>query len=1439
MAAMAVVRHSGIASSSDRYQSGIGPVDGFKACADSGTVGIAVLGPLEVDGQGHGLGPRDRVVLSALVVRAGDPISTEALADALWGDQLPASWAKVVQGCVVRLRKRLGAAAIESGAAGYRLTLNEAEVDNRRFERLFERAREAFAGGDPERASYLVREALELWRGRALADLDEWEPGRVEGARLAGLRMDAEELRVEAEIRAGHARDVLELSRAMVAQAPLRERRWALLATALHQAGRQAEALAALQQARTRLVDELGLDPGRELVELEQQVLRQDPSLDPVVEREVSAGCPYRGLLPYDSGDADSFFGREVDVAACLRRLRDSGVLAVVGPSGVGKSSLVRAGVVAALMRSGTPVLVTTPGSRPTESLGELRSKGQQTLVVDQAEEAVTTCPDPVERERYFAALAAHVAAGGALVLSMRADHLGDLAPYPDIARLLEEGLYLLGPMAEPDLRSAIEGPARRAGLRLEPGLVDLLVREVEGEPAALPLLSHVLASTWERREGPTLTVDGYRATGGIRSAVSNSAERLYDAMDTSQRSRLRTLLLRLVVPTEDGDPVRARVPRAKVAADDQHQRLVEQLVDARLVSIDGDTVQIAHEALVRVWPRLRGWLDDDVEGQRLFRHLAGAADAWDAMGRPNSELYRGARLSRTVEWRDQSGPDLNAVEVAFLDASVALAEREVRAAQTRVAHERRVNRRLRAALAGVGVLLVMTLVAGLVAVRSADQAGSERDRAEQAANLADARRAGAQGALHENLATGLLLGVEGVRADESAQALENLGAVLTRAGALSGVRDVSEMVGRPGTAWMPSVSVSADGTLVAGVVLSEGVRLFDAATLAPLPFRDATGSSGSAAFSPAGDQLAVALMHADDQPLRLYDMPSGKLSQAQPGGIPSGSAVPYVDPDDVDVEYSRDGSRMVAELQHPMSGLESPYGDTMVWDLADPSRPVFTVQLPSFAHSALSPDGDRLYVVTRGDQPIRAYDVGSGQLIAATPSQLVAELGANAVDVSPDGSTLVVAMHGHVLRYDTANLRQQGPTLTGHTALVRDVVFSHDGRLMATSSDDQTAIVWDARTGDQLHRFVGGRPLAVAFSADDRTLFTVGVEGLLLAWNVGGRQFALGEDSSAPAEQYSLSLPAPDGHTVARTRSGTLWFEDTATGQRIAEPRRTRDETFIWSRDAHWLLSFGPDNVVTVWNASDGSVVGGSHPFEVHDRGLAAAFSLDAQQVYVHDGTSLHTLSRESMRPVYPEIRVGGGPILVPHPVDGSVFILNVGGSFSRMNPKTGDVMATATQGLLENEDPDGVMSPDGTRMVVNGPGRRVRLLDVDKQEYVGTDSKTPWGASPTFAPDGSQFALVQADRLRLWDGRTGEYQASLPLPSRTTTFSIVYQPDSIGLVIASNDGRTWTMDTRTNKWVDRACATAGRNLSVEEWEQFFPNKTYESTCPQWPAGT
>ena len=462
----------------------------------------------------------------------------------------PATWIKVVQGCVARLRKVLGAAAIETTHQGYRLVLPLDDVDAQRFERLVVRGRELLTLGEPERAAHLIGEGLALWRGRALVELEGWSPGEVEASRLEELRLEAQETLLDAALQAGRYREVLAELQARVAEEPLRERRWALLAQAQYQAGRQGEALRTLHLARLTLASELGLHPGPDLVALEGAILRQDPELvAEVALPEPSASCPYLGLVAYDVVDAEAFFGRDADVAACMRRLTSGGILAVVGPSGSGKSSLVRAGVAAALGRDGRRVVVVNPGARPCDALTALPDDGPApVLVVDQCEEAVTLCKDPVERGRFFAALAAH-AKRGALVVALRADRLGELSAHPGFARLIEPGLYLLGAMDEANLREAIQGPARQAGLLLEAGLVELLVREVEGEPGALPMLSHALRTTWERREGRTLTVEGYRAGGGIRGAVAQSAEELYEQVPPNQRPLVRNLLLRLVAP--------------------------------------------------------------------------------------------------------------------------------------------------------------------------------------------------------------------------------------------------------------------------------------------------------------------------------------------------------------------------------------------------------------------------------------------------------------------------------------------------------------------------------------------------------------------------------------------------------------------------------------------------------------------------------------------------------------------------------------------------------------------------------------------------------------------------------------------------------------------------------------------------------------------------
>ena len=1404
-------------------------------------MGIAVLGPLQVDGQVNGLSPRDRVVLSALVVRDGEPISTEALADALWGQSLPASWSKVLQGCVVRLRKRLGSAAIQSAPHGYRLALTEEELDHKVFERLLERAREAFAGGDPARSSYLAGEALLLWRGPALPDLEEWEPGRVETTRLEGLRMEAEELLVEAEIAAGHARDVVDRARALVAKAPFRERRWALLARALHQAGRQPEALDAIQRARAMLVDEFGLDPGRELVDLETRLLRQDPSLSPVTSPEVTATCPYRGLLPFDARDADCFFGREDDVAACLRRLRDANVLTVIGPSGMGKSSLVRAGVVASLSRSRTPVLVTTPGVHPMDSIVALKPRGRQTLVVDQTEEAVTLCTDPAERSRYFAALALHVGAGGALVLALRADHLGDLAPYPEIARVLEDGLYLLGPMNEAGLRSAIEGPARRAGLRLEPGLVDLLVREVEGEPAALPLLSHVLRETWERREGPTLTVAGYRATGGIRQAVSRSAESLYDAMDATQRGQLRNLLLRLVMPTEDGDPVRARVPRSKIAVDVAHERLVEQLVEARLVSVDGDTLQIAHEALVRVWPRLRGWLDDDVDGQRLFRHLAGSADAWETMGRPDSELYRGSRLTRALEWRDRATPDLDDTEAAFLEASADLAAAERRDAEIRVARERTVNRRLRGALAGVGVLLVLALVAGFLALRSADQARHNQDRSEAQTRLAEARGAGAQALNQEVASLSLLLGLAALQVDDSPQEWEHLATTLTRLGSLQRIQDI---VDGP-----VSLAVSGDGALVAMGLPVDGLQLFDATTLAPIEFGDDTPTS-AVTFSPDGKLLATAVNQWTggpprivSQPVHLYDLPSGELSARQPGGWPSGANVEY------SLAFSRDGSRLVAGVNRYLGPDGPPLAAVLVWDVADPSEPVFKMPAPDLPQAALSPDGRLVYTATIGPRSIRVYDVDSGRLLRWTGSGLIKQPLKGAVDVSPDGSSLAVASGNRILRFDTETLDPQGPALRGHTAEVMDIEYSHDGSMLLSTSVDRTTIVWDAVSGAQLGRFAAHRDQiwGAGFGRDDRTVYT-GADYELMTWDVTGHSdfLSVGDAGSADEGKIGVSLAGPDGRSVARVQDDRVWFVDNRTGQKT-RPVSTRNQVsgHVWSPDSRWLLTTR-SGVLLLRDGKTGRVVGQRH-YRPGVRVLAA-FGRDGDTIYVDDRAGhLESLDRATLRPVRePVAFVSDAVSLLSDPRGETLLVHRGDGSIARVDPAKGTI-SQSVPGLLATEDRLAAVSPNGSVGAVVHPDRTVRLLDADRLELADEPVHMESGFDVVYAPDGSQFASVQPDRIRLWDLRTGDYRASIPLPNLPATglwstatlgpgMSIAYLPDSTGLLVASADGRIFTVDTRTGTWLERACRIAGRNLTRAEWHQFFPSRPYRATCAQWP---
>ena len=758
-------------------------------------MGIELLGPAQVTGAQGALGPRDRVILGALCVDPGQALPPETLAEALWGERPPKSWIKVVQGSVMRLRRALGDGAIQTTGAGYRVSLAEGELDTVEFERLVARGREFLALQQPERAVSTFEQALGLWRGRPYLELSEWEPARAEAARLLEVRHAVEEDLVAASLAAGRAVEAVAQAGPLVAREPFRERRWALLATALYRTGRQRDALDVLRRAGATLREELGLDPGTELVELEQQMLRQDPSLlnVPASLGGTNATCPYRGLRAFDSQDADFYFGRSATVDEALRRINEHALLLVVGPSGSGKSSFVRAGLVPALVRTGRAATVVTPGPDPMASLSgavaALREGG--VLVTDQLEEAFAVHPpEAASVSDYLDRLADLVDGGTPVVATLRADYLGWLAGSPRLARLAERGLLLLTPLTEDELREAIEAPARLVGMVLEPGLVDLLVRDVLGAPGALPLLSHALVETWAQREGTVMTVTGYRATGGINSAVAKTAERLYESLSPADRDVLRSVLQRLVTPTPTGEPVATRVPTRVFAGTPDAPRLLDLLVRARLVTTAQDTVTVAHESLVRAWPRLRTWLDEDVDGLRILAHLQAAADSWQSLSRPDEELYHGARLAAAREWQARTRPVLGPVEEQFLAASSALEEAQrLRQKQAHATQVRR-NRQLAGALTAVVALLAVSLVAGTLAGLRGRQERTQATRADAAAVDARAARLGTTAIAESNTALSLLLARQAVAMDDDPVTQGALLQSLINAGGLVGLAD-------------------------------------------------------------------------------------------------------------------------------------------------------------------------------------------------------------------------------------------------------------------------------------------------------------------------------------------------------------------------------------------------------------------------------------------------------------------------------------------------------------------------------------------------------------------------------------------------------------------------------------------------------------------------
>jgi len=522
-------------------------------------------------------------------------------------------------------------------------------------------------------------------------------------------------------------------------------------------------------------------------VENEPRVISRLLDLAANVRREDAPGlglCPYKGLSYFDEADADLFVGREALTAKLLERVlsmnsngapAQTRVLAVVGASGSGKSSLVRAGLVPALRwnkkSADWHIHIFTPTAHPLENLAanltfenpsvattatlvddlaqdkrslrifakrklQKENNMRLLLVIDQFEELFALCRSEEERLSFIENLltAASESDGPVIVvITLRADFYAHCANYIRLREALARNQEYIGAMSDDDLQRAIEEPAQRERWELEDGLVDVLMHDVGHEPGALPLLSHALMETWQRRRGRTMTLGGYASSGGVHGAIAETAETVFtDQFTHEQQSIARRIFLRL---TELGDETSAVDTRRRAKLDELilnpeeaeiTQAVLKSLADARLITLDESSAEVAHEALIREWPALQGWLEDNREGLRLQRQLTEAAQEWLEMDRTPDLLYRGARLEQFEAWSQKRELALTQSEMDFLQASLDHErEREKRATE-----QKRTQRNLQRAFIGtlsIGLIVsIMLSVFALAARNNATRSAAE-----------------------------------------------------------------------------------------------------------------------------------------------------------------------------------------------------------------------------------------------------------------------------------------------------------------------------------------------------------------------------------------------------------------------------------------------------------------------------------------------------------------------------------------------------------------------------------------------------------------------------------------------------------------------------------------------------------------------------------------
>ncbi|TDD90403.1 AAA family ATPase [Actinomadura rubrisoli] len=1154
---------------------------------------------------------------------------------------------------------------------------------------------------------------------------------------------------------------------------------------------------------------------------------------------------PFLGLAPFQPSDADRFFGRDELIDQLLRRVRQRRFVGVFGASGSGKSSLLRAGLLA--RAENRPTMIITPGPHPMDELAlrlaratgrpaeEIRADlaadpanlhprlqrallakrrhADALLIVDQFEETFTLCSDETERARFIEALVHAANRRGSrvrVVLGVRADFYGHCGRHPELAAALRDAQILVGPMSAAELHQAITKPAVAEGYVIESALVSRLIAEAAAQPASLPLVSHALLETWRRRRGTRLTVQGYEEAGGIQHAIARTAEEVYTSLDPEGRIAAKRIFLRLVSVEQDTADAKCCAGLHSFGESGTVTMVMERLAAARLIQLDDNCVQITHEALIRCWPRLRDWLTDDRESLRLHQQLAAAAETWEALQENPDALYRGTRLARAKEWADGNDGALTGRERRFLAAGLAAEAAEQATAATR-------TRRLRQAVVLLACLLLVAVTSVGYAVHSQRLVADQRNQAlasnviTQAAAMRD-----------ENPPLALRLALAAHRLAPSQATRDSLFSTFAApyATLLTGHR--SDLVA---IAYQPGKAVLATASWDRTAVLWDVRDINRPRRLATLTLPD---SLKAVSFSSDGRLMATASGGA----AQLWDV----TDPARPARVSTFA----------------NATRTVGAVAFGPDGRIAATGNgdrtAQLWDLTDPRRPSSLAGFPAHAgplgSPVFSPDGRRLLTV--GGRTARLWDIGDRR----SPRPLGRLSGHTGVVAggafSPTAPVVATASWDHSVRlWDISRPGDPVPlqVLRDHDALVWSVAFSPDGTTLA--SQGRTLRLWDVTRPGRAREVavLPGGAYTTAFSPDGASIAVPGRAGLRLQ---DVRELPLADHRDVVA---AVTF-SPDGHTLATAswdRTVRLWD--------VTDPHR-RSPLGVLTEAGGFVRSvdFSPDGRLLASGSDDGNtrVYAVADPRRPVLRATLPAKDGEVTAVAISpDGRLLAAGSERTIslwdltEPASPRRLTqipahGRGVHTVGFSRDGRVLSTSGGADAGRLWDVTDPAVPRELPFPFRGDEiPSQAFSADGTLLATIADRQTVRLVDIrdirrPRQVALLTGhSGTVYAGA--FTPDGRRLATSGADHTaKLWDIGDPRRPALIGTFSGHTSDvpTVAFSPDGHTMATGSNDYTVKLWETDLGRITARICALATTGISDADWKRYFPGVPHRDPC-------